>query len=177
MKRAGKEIWRLLQSFSEIHLVDRCLLVFFAVFLLQSAYSLFTGGVAGAEAEHVDIIIRTSLAGIFGYFLSGNFIRRTDESSDFRISEETGPLSSQSMEEENPEAAGNSKKPDPEVQILIAAGIGLFCLAVLLVYRNMNMAVSAAGGGTSAAAAQLRDFVSGCVGFLIGSPTGGEGNN
>ena len=44
---------------------------------IQSAYSIFCPAGAGQAAEDVDIIVRTSAAAIFGYFLSANFIRHT----------------------------------------------------------------------------------------------------
>jgi hypothetical protein len=58
-----------------IHPVDKGLLVFMLVLLIQSAYSIFCPAGAGQAAEDIDIIVRTSAAAIFGYFLSANFIR------------------------------------------------------------------------------------------------------
>ena len=61
-------------AFNRIPLVDKCLLVFFLVLLTQSAYSLFSHNGTGSEIEHIDVIVRTSSAAIFGYILSANFI-------------------------------------------------------------------------------------------------------
>ena len=59
---------RLAITFRSIHLVDRCLLIFLLVLLLQSAGTLlFSTGEDGAE---IDVIVRTTSAAIFGYFLS-----------------------------------------------------------------------------------------------------------
>ena len=72
------------------------------------------------------------------------------------------------MQTDAPEAAGGN------LQVAVTAGIGLFCLAALLLLRNTSLgtaALSAQGSGGTATVAQLRDFVSGCVGFLIGYPT------
>lgn len=60
-----------------IHPVDKSLLLFMLVLLIQSAYSMFCPGGTGQAAEDIDIIVRTSAAAIFGYFLSANFIRHT----------------------------------------------------------------------------------------------------
>ena len=60
--------------FSKIPLVDKCLLIIFLVLMLQSAYSLFAHNSSNSEIEHVDVIVRTSAASIFGYLLSANFI-------------------------------------------------------------------------------------------------------
>ena len=57
--------------------------------------------------------------------------------------------------------------------MVVATGIGLFCLVALLVLRNLSQwgLVSAESNSVASAVVQLRDFVSGCVGFLIGCPT------
>ena len=59
------------------------------------------------------------------------------------------------------------------LQVVVATGIGLFCLVALLVLRNLSQwgLVSAESNSVASAVVQLRDFVSGCVGFLIGCPT------
>ena len=59
------------------------------------------------------------------------------------------------------------------LQILMAMVIGLFCLAVLLMVRfSAWWGVTLVSSDSAAATiAQLRDFVSGSVGFLIGCPT------
>ena len=51
-----------------ISLPDRLLIIFLVVLFLQSAVGMFTGG-----GSTIDVIVRTSLASIFGYFLSGGF--------------------------------------------------------------------------------------------------------
>lgn len=62
-------------SLFKIHLVDKCLIIFMLVLLAQSAYTLFFPSAADPGADNIDIIVRTSTASIFGYFLSANFIR------------------------------------------------------------------------------------------------------
>ena len=59
------------------------------------------------------------------------------------------------------------------LQVAVAAGIGLFCLITLLVLRNLAQLdiVSMDSDSAVATVTQFRDFVSGCVGFLIGCPT------
>lgn len=117
---------------------ERWLLVFLAVLLLQSAAGLFYP--APEAASGIDVIVRTSAAGIFGYFLSSR-------------------------------APGRGPR-----RTLIVAASGLFCLAVLLALRAASVARPMLLSSDSAAAtvAQLRDFVSGSVGFLTG---GGNSRN
>ena len=61
------------RDFHRIHLVDRCLIVFMALLLIQSAYSLVTRSGGIGQSNEIDVIVRTSAASIFGYFLSGSF--------------------------------------------------------------------------------------------------------
>lgn len=113
--------------------------------LAQSAYSLFSAGSAGTEG--IDIIVRTSAAGVFGHLLSGGG-RCPQEPRD--------PAESRAL----------------RFRALAAAAIGIFCLFTLLAYR----AVLLHRPGFAATVAQFRDFVSGCIGCLIGSRSGPQEN-
>ena len=137
---------RLGKAFSGIPPTDRWLLLFLAILLGQSAYSLLAGPGSRPESGDIDVIIRTASAAIFGYFLSARG----------RQGEET---------------AGTGG------HMTAAAGVGLFCLVVLLVLRDRAPEDPAAVGSDSATAtvAQFRDFISGCVGLLIGAPSGRSG--
>lgn len=46
------------------------------ILLLQSAYNIFLDEPAYQEENTIDVIVRTSQAAIFGYFLSANFANR-----------------------------------------------------------------------------------------------------
>ena len=58
------------------------------------------------------------------------------------------------------------------LQVAVATCIGLFCLVTLLVLRNLSQwdLTAAESDSVAATVVQFRDFVSGCVGFLIGCP-------
>ncbi len=114
------------------------LLVFLAVLLAQSALGLFFP--APEAAGGIDVIIRTSAAGVFGSFLSS-----------------CTPV----------------RSPRRTLTVALA---GLYCLALLLVLRAASVTRPWLLGTDSATAAvaQLRDFVSGSVGFLTG---GGNDQN
>lgn len=62
--------------------------------------------------------------------------------------------------------------PDNSLQVVTTAGIGLFCLLTLLVFRAAALLDPglAASDSATATLAQFRDFVSGCVGCLIAGP-------
>ena len=127
-----------------VRLADGCLLVFLAVLLAQSAYSLFSAG--SAETEGIDIIVRTSAAGVFGHLLSGG---------------------GRCPQEPRDPAEGRALR----FRALAAAAIGIFCLFTLLAYRAvlLHRPGFAAPDSAAATVAQFRDFVSGCIGCLIGS--------
>lgn len=194
-----KCVW---SSLSKIHLVDKCLLLFMTILLFQSAYYLFAGGTPTSEIGSIDLIFRTSSAAIFGYFLSANFIRHpnlpadnhtagsktiTSPSDDpSKTKNKMGFAPPDASPEENP--PGNIeflKEPEEEdmisrLQIIIATAIGLFCLLVLIGLRDLSQFAPDMSGSSSSIAtiSQFRDYVSGCVGFLIGCPTNrADGSN
>lgn len=182
---------RILKTFRTIHLVDRCLILIMAILIGQSAYSLFNIESITPENNSIDVVVRTSAAAIFGYFVSGNFIRSRSLSvppeqtpSPIPVLPEvkTPPAAAQSRigfyMTENPKSAAmetgsadvqhNADAPsNSRLQIIVVSSVGIISLCVLLLYRNVAQA-SAATAGTLT---QLRDFVSGCVGFLIGCET------
>lgn len=182
---AARAAWR------RIHLVDRCLILVMAVLLIQSAYTLFFPGESTQLSGNIDIVIRTSAAAIFGYFLSANFAVRDPEGGQVpagapahRI-ESAETVSGSSVKNQigfvadtAAAEAGSIQVSEPAAgcggpQVLAAACIGLFCLAVLILLRNWGQgAISpAASDSLTATITQFRDFVSGCVGFLIGCPS------
>lgn len=181
--------------------MDRCLLLFMTVLLVQLACSLFLPENLAPEAGSIDVIVRTSAAAIFGYLLSGNFNRGSEQ----EIAERTGSPPECLLEAQSDrlsplqgtkapgigsgELSGGEQVPDgtkplePEervpgrdtgcLQILMATAMGLFCLAVLLLVRFSGWwgIPLVSSDSATATVAQLRDFVSGSVGFLIGCPT------
>lgn len=188
MKSYKLRIKRIYADFSKIHLVDKCLLLFMLVLLSQSAYSLFASGGRLTENSHIDIIVRTSSAAIFGYFLSANFCARPG-ADDSRM-EAAGLLEERGEGHKNGEGAGqemdDGSMDDAPVydsgpvqtvcglQIMTAAVIGLFCLSALILVRNMAGGEAGLGSAATPVIVQFRDFISGSVGFLIGCPTSGR---
>lgn len=187
-------------ALSRIHLVDKCLIIFMVVLLAQSAYTLFTNhAVQTDNTDNIDIIVRTSIAAIFGYFLSANFICHASygrkkggiqcgclpEVSDSNGIQDPVDFSAQddcackSSHSENESKKSEREKLQEEIaaagrlQTLVAAGIGIFCMVTLMLMRNVPALSETASASSSSAAivAQFRDLVSGCVGFLIGCPT------
>lgn len=183
---------------ARVHPVDKSLLIFMLVLLLQSAYSIFCPSSAGQAAGDIDIVVRTSAAAIFGYFLSANFVRHT--ASEGQTPAEAAPHKLEAggstpgvpgaptarigftAEGGTTDAAEAARTADPPLaqdsaanclQVVVASAIGLFCLVTLLVLRNLSQwdLLPVESDSVAASVVQFRDFVSGCVGFLIGCPT------
>ena len=74
---------------ASIHPVDKSLLLFMVLLLLQSAYSIFFPSEAAPAVGDIDVIIRTSSAAIFGYFLSANFVNRSSAQTEAASSSAT----------------------------------------------------------------------------------------
>lgn len=207
MKKTGSRWSSMQAALAKIHLVDKFLIIFMIILLLQSSYNLFVYESTSAEANSIDIIIRTSTAAIFGYFLSTNFIRHSSSKTDTSISAKgTDTISPSSSPggisnrigfalpdaEESPDlVVGSTDISDLQedntaehltasrLQIIVAAAIGLFCLIVLILIRNLMGVGSASlpSASSTSTVAQFRDIVSGCIGFLIGCPTSSPGGS
>lgn len=197
MKKSNASHKLIRSYFSKVHLVDRCLLLFMLILLVQSAFSLFDATSSAGEIHTIDIIVRTSISGIFGYFLSANFIRHESSGKRTGTKTETPAI----IENEGNAAIKNSigftppvptptlrtggadfttvKNSEPlkdttgKLQIIVATSIGLFCLVMLILVRDLCslQILDPSSSSFAATVSQFRDLVSGCVGFLIGCPT------
>lgn len=190
------------KSLKKMKLIDRCLIIFMIILMAESIYNLFSGRVNHINSNDIDIVLRTTSAAIFGYFLSGSFIRKS-KSKVTNCPEETEVLNDKSTipndektqvifkedinsKKEIIKSANNqtstfaydnkniieehdNKKElnASNQQIIIATIIGITALIVLIIARN-SLDITEK---SIAIIAQMRDFVSGCVGFLLGCPT------
>ena len=173
-----------------IYLVDKCLMIILALLMFQSAISLFLYEGTGPESEGIDVMVRTSASGIFGYLISANFNQHRKHACAGRSQRGKAPaeLNNQGSEQIGFHAGlavtggGAALAAPPTVtqediteqncdraQILVVAAIGLSSLLVLLIFRNFMERTAVNTGSLT----QFRDFVSGSVGFLISCSTGG----
>ncbi|MGO0900779.1 hypothetical protein ACYZFO_00555 [Clostridioides difficile] len=196
MYKKRKFIKNIKKAWYKIKLIDRCLIIVMAILMFQSIYTLFVNEVNSQDTTTIDVVVRTTSAAIFGYFLSANFIKRpsrkyinTDVSSNLFIDDNSsnkGQESSQNnvmnvkntigftSEIDNYEnkvsvnkIEGIEEGETSELQIIIATVICVIALIVLFIVRNFATIAPASLGTIS----QMRDFVSGCVGFLLGCPS------
>lgn len=159
--------------FVKIRLVDKFLILIMAILLIQSAYTLFVHETVSQEENSVDIIVRTSAAAIFGYFISGNFTKRTpsllsQNIQDCEITDSESEIevvkknSSENVKDSFDETVHITEKCNG-LQITVISIIGIICLILLLILRNFSQITPQ----TASTVSQLRDFTSACVGFLV----------
>lgn len=160
------------KGLKKIKLIDRCLIIFMIILMSESIYNLFSNRVSPINSNDIDIIIRTTSAAIFGYFLSGNFIKKP-RSKDDNCSKQNEILDKKTiLPYEEIDTIEEYDKNIKELnasnqQIIIATIIGITALVVLIIARNYIEL----NDKSIAVISQMRDFVSGCVGFLLGCPT------
>lgn len=160
-----------------IPLADLLLLAFMAVLLIQSGHNLFVHEMGKGESTALDVVIRTTAAAIFGYFISagaGSASENTFAVSQTKIGFVLPQEEQPSVRMEAGEAPTGTQEAVPVPSVgkevrthgfkLVTVGmIGLASLGLLIMARNRGQSSPEA----MAALSQLRDFVSGSVGFLI----------
>ena len=154
----------IIKCWNEISISDKSLIIIMTILLTQCIYNLFNPEPITENALSVNVIVRTSVASIFGYFLSENFLK-TDviKSDDGDI---VLPLDN-NINKENL----NSIKKTPKnyictktVQILIAFIVCIISILSLILASNFNLIPS----NTNPSVIQLIDLIGSCVGFLLG---------
>lgn len=179
---------RRIQCLRAVPLADKCLIVMMIILLAQSGYSLWHHELAFQESNMIDVVIRTTSAAIFGYFISANFLAGGRNTHDTDLPESPAstvrtPHAGAAPKAEigfHPDGEAESPRlgraqalpnapPEPEncFQVLVVALIGMAALLLLIVARD----AIATNQVATATLSQLRDFVSGSVGFLLGHTT------
>jgi hypothetical protein len=155
-----KAIKNLIQNLKSISVVDRFLIAIMFILLIQSVFSFFHSENISSQANTVDVIVRTSSASIFGYFLSENFMKGKKNYSDSKNKTivTLSSLNDIQLSDENDDLSCN------RTQVFIIASICIICLIILLVIRNFFEIQD----NNSVSISQLRDFVSSGIGFLVG---------
>lgn len=163
-----------------MHLADGMLLLFMVVLLIQTGHNLFFHELAQGDSVELDVVLRTTTASIFGYFISAgvqgrslNTAVRTTNKIGFSTPQEDGPVDSlegvsapvsQAERPDQPALEETQEADRLGRQIVIVGSIGLAALGLLILARNCEQSSQE----SLATLSQLRDFVSGSVGFLIG---------
>ena len=183
-----KKLWlKFKLSFKMIRLVDKFLMLFMLILLVYSAFNLFAHEEYTQDTNAIDVIVRTSAAAIFGYFLSSNFTKgsssgitrtpyaRSDAELPPRNTAEPSiknQIGFQTSPDASTEKPGNADfHPLPStipahcdtIQVIVVSAIGGCSLLFLLILRNYVEITPE----ITATASQLRDFVSACIGYLV----------
>lgn len=174
--------------FFQLSLIDRILLLFLTILLLYTLIHLLAGISGNGNSNTIDIIVRTSLASIFGYFLNGALpksspVSKLSKTGTSTVIQKTSSenLSSDIIKNQigfqtplstSPQT-GDRFSPPPELsaptssylktRIYIVSGIGLLSLIILVFARHTPSVTPE----LAATVSQLRDFVASCIGFLI----------
>lgn len=173
-----------MQEFWEcISLRDKCLIIFMIVLMAQLASSLFLNS-SSMYAPSVNIVTRTTISAIFGYFISSNFVSRRDVNNKYKkkknnssdakgkikciceLEEKVEEEINENMNEGMEERKTKGQQTEDRVQIMIISTIGLVSLMIVFLAHNLSNLPEDALVTLS----QYRSIISGCVGFLIGMP-------
>ena len=88
MRRESPRFGGLRLALKALHPVDKALLVFMAVLMAQSMLTMFFPRETPALSGDIDVVVRTSAAAVFGYFLSANFVGRHSPKGQAALEEE-----------------------------------------------------------------------------------------
>lgn len=151
----------------DIGLRDKCIILFMIILIIDSVYSLFSP-VGGKHAAAIDVVIRTTMASIFGYLLGSNFRVKKRFIKKIKKKRETIECVCKELDDENEEQPVNesTKEATNNIQVIIATVIGITSFLILIIARELTQLPDDA----LATLSQFRTFFSGCVGFLIGIP-------
>lgn len=182
-----------LKKLLAISATDISLIIFVAILILQQIYTIFFTTPSSNIDSTLDVVFRTSLASIFGYILSSRFAIANKIKKDtttnavsntktigFNVNDSDNTTLSSSTENtevkdlatpvdstivDNKDNTHNADYEENYCQIIITTVIGLLSLITLILYRNHI----ASNNAPTAAVSQLRDILSGSIGFLIGA--------
>lgn len=179
---------------SETCLVDGILVLFMLILLSYLTFHLFTVVVTNGQNNAIDVVIRTSAAGIFGYFMSRNFGRKPEEVSSQKTdavyrntisADSTGQIGFRMRSETgSDDADGQFTDPTAAMQTgkiietpsvvpsskgcdrmqIIVISAVGLCSLIILLFARQFYTDSTE---FTAIISQLRDFFSASVGFLI----------
>ena len=174
--------------FSAIPLIDWILLLFIIILMIQTTYNLFFNELNG-NSHPIDSVIRTTLAGLYGYFMGKDFTQIINKNANepLPLSQKDSLIATKSENQKKPlplilkdtltvdKELDNKKTilPSKEeadsfhirnnMQIVLIGSLGVISLILLIITRNMNVMTIE----KIATLTQLRDMISGSTGFLI----------
>lgn len=184
----------LIQCWHEISISDKALIIIMIFLLIQSIYNLFIPESTGANSMSINLAVRASIASIFGYFLSENFlnnkvvknknsdiivpINKIDSTNDTRSNDiPNSDKNSITINFSKSKYSSDSSKDyvcNKTVQILIALTVCIVALISLIIANNFKLVSS---DDVSPTVIQFRDLIGNCIGFLLGHSSSSIKNN
>lgn len=174
------------RCWKEISLKDKGLIFVMIILLLQCIHNLYNGTSDNVDYNSINIVIRTSVAGIFGYFLSSNFLVRKKEESKKGNEKYSVEVLEKLLEDEKLrkniqcdiddgnincklDTASEEEKTkmfcNENLQIIFSISICTISALCLIIGVNFRLIPDE----SIVTIAQFRDLISGCIGFLLGN--------
>lgn len=174
MKQKPCRSQRILRQYRKIKLVDRYLIIVMIILMTQSLIGLFTPFGDESITDRIDVVMRTTMASIFGYFVSANFIHDDPEDDPPEIVVKIPADCIHSEPKQTQEALSEpvdsppqpTKKNQLQLQVKVVGCVCIFSIFALVLIRYFAIDST----HSLAFIFLFRDFVCGCVGFLIGMP-------
>ncbi len=145
----------------------------FILLLLQTSAPVFWDIGYSEGLNQIDIIFRTTLSSIFGFFISTALPESKKGRPGQAILQEKEAIASHKDKELTNNIVGEQqeKKIFNNFRVFILAALIVFCLLTMMLVRNFA-AFIASGEYVSNTMTLYRDFISGSIGALIGMARG-----
>ena len=176
-KYKAKTILIIRKCWRKIPFKDKGLIVIMIISILQCIHNLYTVEPINYYYMSVNIIIRTSVAGIFGYFLSANFLSG-DEDRFEKNKENEVKLLEQLLKEngfENKIEVNSKILKDSKEQLICNKNLQNMIAIIICVIISMTLIIGVnfklITDGSVATIVQFKDLISGSIGFLLGNPS------
>lgn len=177
------------ECWNEISFKDKSLILIMIILIIQCIHNLYNVDPTNTNYISINVVIRTSVAAIFGYFLSSNFLAENKARIDEETRKEKLEIIEQVMEnkkirkelqseydnvtnsEDYKEKEDVIKEEEEKyvcnryLQNLVAVSICIILVLSLIIGVNFKLI----NDGSVATISQFRDLVSGSIGFLIGN--------
>lgn len=178
----------LLKCWKEIAISDKALIIIMIILLIQCVYNLFTPEPISTNEISISVIVRTTVAAIFGYFLSENFLNHSViKSSDpensiivpLNIDDNNKEISCENNKTQKANKANENSNTlkdyicNKTFQVLVALTVCIIALISLIIGSNFHLIPDA----TNPSVVQFRDLISSCVGFLLGHSSNAKNSN
>ena len=169
--------YALIKCWKEIAISDKALIIIISILLVQCVYNLFTPEPVSSNEITICVIVRTTVASIFGYFLSENFLNH-NRSQQKNSKTEITVTSDDNINNNNVTSKFKTKNKSATVQteskyyicnrtlqVIIALSVCIITLGSLLIAHDFHLISE----DTNPTIIQFRDLIASCIGFLLGS--------